>query len=104
MKNIWFPYTQMKTMSTPIHIDRGEGVYLYTKNGTKLIDTVSSWWCAIHGYNNTEINDAIKDQIDKGSHMMLGGLVHDPVIKFSEKIVKILPKGLNHCFFLIVDL
>ena len=99
MKNIWFPYTQMKNMTPPLHIDRGEGVYLYTKDEKKLIDTVSSWWSTIHGYNNLEINNAIKDQIDKGSHMMLGGLVHDPVIKFSKKLASILPKDLDHCFF-----
>lgn len=99
MKNIWFPYTQMKTMSNPIQIEKGEGVYLYTKNKEKLIDTVSSWWCAIHGYNNIEINNAIKDQVDNISHIMLGGLVHEPVIKFSKKIASILPGDLNHCFF-----
>ncbi len=99
MKNIWFPYTQMKNMALPIHIEKTEGVYLFTKEGHKLIDTVSSWWATIHGYNNKEINDAIKEQIDKGSHVMLGGLVHDPVINFSRKLAEILPKDLNYCFF-----
>jgi len=99
MKNIWFPYTQMKTMSPPIHIEKGEGVYLYTKDGHILIDTVSSWWCAIHGYNNKEINNAIKDQIDKVSHVMMGGLVHSPVMEFGKKIASILPGNLDHCFF-----
>ncbi len=104
LENIWFPYTQMKTMNKPIQIEQGEGVYLYTKDGEKLIDTVSSWWCAIHGYNNIEINNAIKNQIDKMSHIMLGGLVHEPVMEFSKKIASILPGDLNHCFFLTVDL
>jgi len=99
MENIWFPYTQMKTMDEPIHIEKAEDFYLYTKEGEKLIDTVSSWWCTIHGYNNIEINNAIKDQIDKMSHIMLGGLVHQPVIDFSRKLANILPGDLNHCFF-----
>ncbi|NDI77043.1 adenosylmethionine--8-amino-7-oxononanoate transaminase [Psychrilyobacter piezotolerans] len=99
LENIWFPYTQMKTMTTPIQIEKGEGVYLYTNDGDKLIDTVSSWWCAIHGYNNIEINNAIKDQIDKMSHIMLGGLVHQPVMELSKKLSAILPGDLNHCFF-----
>ena len=99
MENIWFPYTQMKTMDEPIQIEKAEDFYLYTKEGEKLIDTVSSWWCTIHGYNNIEINNAIKDQIDKMSHIMLGGLVHQPVIDFSRKLANILPGDLNHCFF-----
>ncbi len=95
---IWYPYTQMKTMAPPIKITGAKGVYLHTENG-KLIDTTTSWWSVIHGYNNEEINEALKAQVDKFAHVMLGGLNHDPVIKLSKKLVEMLPSSLNHCFY-----
>lgn len=95
---IWYPYTQIKTMKEPYQVIGGEGVYIHTKE-KKLIDSVSSWWSVIHGYNNREINDALKDQIDKFSHVMLGGLTHEPVKLLAEKLKEILPKDLDHSFF-----
>lgn len=95
---IWYPYTQMKTMKDPYEVIGGDGVYIHT-NDKKLIDSVSSWWSVIHGYNNKEINDALKEQIDKISHVMLGGLTHEPVKKLADKLKEILPKDLDHCFF-----
>ncbi len=82
---IWYPYEQMKTMKAPYKILDAEGVHLYTKD-QKLIDSISSWWCMIHGYKNKEINEAMKNQIDQFSHVMLGGLTHEPVLKLSEKL------------------
>lgn len=61
---IWYPYVQMKKMKTPYKIVDAEGVYLYTQDN-KMIDSVSSWWCMIHGYKNKEINEAMKNQIDQ---------------------------------------
>ena len=63
---IWYPYVQMKKMKTPYKIVDAEGVYLYTQDN-KMIDSVSSWWCMIHGYKNKEINEAMKNQIDQFS-------------------------------------
>ena len=88
----------MKTMKAPYKIVDAEGVFLYTKD-KKLIDSISSWWCVIHGYRNPTITKAIKDQADKFSHVMLGGLTHDPVQKLSEKLEKWLPGDLDYCFF-----
>lgn len=95
---IWYPYTQMKTMAEPIQIIGAEGIYLYTKD-KKLIDTTTSWWSVIHGYNHPEINDALKKQVDEFSHVMLGGLTHEPVKALSKKLVELLPGDLNHCFY-----
>ncbi|MBQ2617453.1 MAG: adenosylmethionine--8-amino-7-oxononanoate transaminase [Synergistaceae bacterium] len=95
---IWYPYTQMKGMKSPYNITGAEGVYLYT-DGKKLIDSVSSWWSAIHGYNHPEMNEAIISQVRKFSHVMLGGLTHEPVERLSEKLRVLLPGDLNHCFF-----
>ena len=95
---IWYPYEQMKTMKAPYKILDAEGVHLYTKD-QKLIDSISSWWCMIHGYKNKEINEAMKNQIDQFSHVMLGGLTHEPVLKLSEKLKDFLPGDLDYCFF-----
>ncbi len=88
----------MKTMKEPYKIVDAEGVYLYTEDN-KMIDSVSSWWCMIHGYKNKEITEAIKNQADKFSHVMLGGLTHDPVNKLSEKLREFLPGDLDYCFY-----
>lgn len=95
---IWYPYVQMKNMKTPYKIVDAEGVYLYTEDN-KMIDSVSSWWCMIHGYKNREINEAMKNQINKFSHVMLGGLTHEPVIGLSDKLKDFLPGDLDYCLF-----
>ena len=95
---IWYPYEQMKTMKQPYKIVDAEGVYLYTED-QKLIDSVSSWWCMIHGYKNPEITEAIKEQAGKFSHVMLGGLTHEPVQKLADKLRDFLPGDLDYCFF-----
>lgn len=95
---IWYPYEQMKKMKDPYKVVNAEGVYIYTED-QKLIDSVSSWWSVIHGYRNPKITEAIKNQADKFSHVMLGGLTHDPVQKLSNKLAEFLPGDLNYCFF-----
>lgn len=95
---IWYPYEQMKTMKEPYKIIDAEGVYIYTED-QKLIDSISSWWSVIHGYKNPKITNAIKDQADKFSHVMLGGLTHEPVQKLSQKLKDFLPGDLDYCFF-----
>ena len=96
---IWYPYEQMKTMEAPYKITGAEGVYLYTEDGNKMIDSISSWWSMIHGYNHPRINEAIKSQVDDFSHVMLGGLTHDPALKLAEKLQQWLPGDLDYCFF-----
>ena len=95
---IWYPYQQMKTMKPPYKIVNAEGVYLYTED-QKLIDSVSSWWSVIHGYKHPELNQAIETQLNKFSHVMLGGLTHVPVEKLSQKLQSWLPGDLDYCFF-----
>lgn len=95
---IWYPYQQMKTMSAPFEIVDAEGVYLYTKEH-KMIDSVSSWWSVIHGYKHPALNEAIIEQVGKFSHVMLGGLTHEPVRKLSDKLQSFLPGDLDYCFF-----
>lgn len=95
---IWYPYQQMKTMKNPYKIINAEGVYLYTDD-QKMIDSVSSWWSVIHGYKHPVLTEAIKSQADVFSHVMLGGLTHEPVQKLSDTLASWLPGDLNYCFF-----
>lgn len=95
---IWYPYEQMKTMKEPYKIIDAQGVYLYTED-QKLIDSVSSWWCMIHGYKHPELTAAIKEQAERFCHVMLGGLTHEPVQKLSQKLQEYLPGDLDYCFF-----
>ena len=95
---IWYPYAQLKTMQAPYPIVDANGVYLYTED-QQLIDSVSSWWSVIHGYKHPELNQAIIAQVEKFSHVMLGGLTHEPVRRLSEKLQSFLPGDLNYSFF-----
>lgn len=76
-----------------------DSVYIELADGRKLIDGMSSWWCMIHGYNHPVLNAAAKEQIDKFSHVMFGGLTHEPAIELAQKLVDITPNGLNKVFF-----
>ena len=95
---IWYPYAQMKTMPAPYKIIDADGVYLYTAD-QRLIDSVSSWWCMIHGYKHPELTAAIQQQAGKFCHVMLGGLTHEPVEQLSQKLQEFLPGDLDYCFF-----
>ena len=97
--HIWHPYANIPNKVPTYHVESAEGVYLNFKNGARIIDGMSSWWCMIHGYNHAYINDAIKSQIDKVSHLMFGGLTHKPAIDLCEKLINLTPKGLDRVFF-----
>lgn len=96
---VWYPYSQNKLNEPRFKVIAAQRELLTLENGNVLIDGVSSWWAAIHGYNNKELNQAMTNQAEKFSHVMLGGLTHDPVEQFAEKLVDITPEGLNHVFF-----
>lgn len=95
---IWYPYQQMKTMNPPYKIVDAQGVWLQTEE-RKMIDSISSWWSVIHGYKHPVLTEAIKSQADNFSHVMLGGLTHEPVQKLSDKLQSWLPGDLDYCFF-----
>lgn len=101
--HIWHPYTSMVNPMTvyPVKEARGCEIILESEEpkNHKMIDAMSSWWCAIHGYNNQEINEALQLQIEKMSHVMFGGLTHEPAILLVQKILKLLNHNeLQHCF------
>lgn len=95
---IWYPYEQLKTMKEPYKVVDAKGVYFYTKDN-KMIDSVSSWWSNIYGYKNEKLNDAIINQVNKFSHVMLGGITHEPVERLSNKLKEFLPGDLDYPFF-----
>lgn len=96
---LWYPYAQMKTKEENYHVESARGTRIKIKDGNELIDGVASWWCACHGYSNPELNQAAMEQMEKFSHVMLGGLTHDPAKDLAELLVDITPEGLNHVFF-----
>jgi adenosylmethionine-8-amino-7-oxononanoate aminotransferase len=98
---LWHPCTQMKDHeSLPIiPIRRGEGVWLEDFDGNRYIDAISSWWVNLFGHANPRINAALKAQLDELEHVILAGFSHAPVVELSERLVKLTPPGLDHCFY-----
>jgi adenosylmethionine---8-amino-7-oxononanoate aminotransferase len=76
-----------------------EGVRLRLADGRELIDGMSSWWCAIHGYRHPALDAAVRDQLERMAHVMFGGLTHEPGVRLAERLVEITPAGLEHVFF-----
>ncbi len=98
-RHIWHPYTSM-TSPLPVYpVARAEGCELILASGEKLIDGMSSWWAAIHGYNHPQLNAAMKTQIDAMSHVMFGGITHAPAIALCRQLVAMTPEALE-CVFL----
>ncbi len=98
-RHLWHPYTNVADPG-PMHlIDRAEGVYLHLEDGAKMIDAMSSWWCAIHGHKHPKITSAMQQQLEKMPHVMFGGLTHQPAIDLGRRMVAMLPQGLDRIFY-----
>ncbi|MCY9515657.1 adenosylmethionine--8-amino-7-oxononanoate transaminase [Paenibacillus apiarius] len=98
---VWHPFTQMKDYDDRDHvlIERAEGIYIYDADGRRFYDTVSSWWCNLHGHGHPRIKEAIRQQLDRFDHIMFSGLTHAPGIELAEQLVSITPAGLNKVFY-----
>jgi len=83
----------------PIAIKRGSGVWLEDYDGRRYLDAISSWWVNLFGHANPRINVAISDQLGKLEHVILAGFTHEPIVKLSERLVKLAPPGLARCFY-----
>ena len=101
LKVVWHPCTQMKDHeSLPlIPIKKGKGIYLEDFEQNRYIDAVSSWWVNLFGHSNDYINQKVKEQLDTLEHVILAGFTHEQVVKLSERLVELTPKGLNKCFY-----
>ncbi len=97
--HIWLPYAQMKTAPPPAAAVRTEGAHIHLADGRVLVDGVSSWWTACHGYNHPHIRAAITRQLECMPHVMLGGLVHEPALTLARRLSDLLPGDLGHVFF-----
>ncbi|MBC2715757.1 MAG: adenosylmethionine--8-amino-7-oxononanoate transaminase [Desulfobacteraceae bacterium] len=98
-KHIWHPYTSMLHPLPAYTVSSAHGVCLKLADGRELIDGMSSWWTAIHGYNHPRLNAAIEEQLKSMAHVMFGGLTHQPAIGLAERLVELTAKPLQHVFF-----
>ncbi|UPS64045.1 adenosylmethionine--8-amino-7-oxononanoate transaminase [Providencia rettgeri] len=98
-KHIWHPYTSMSQPIPAYPIVEAHGAELIMADGKKLIDGMSSWWAAIHGYNHPVLNQAVTTQLAKMSHVMFGGITHPPAVNLCKQLVSITPEPLE-CVFL----
>ncbi|HDY8043353.1 TPA: adenosylmethionine--8-amino-7-oxononanoate transaminase [Vibrio vulnificus] len=97
-QHIWHPYTSTLTPLTCYPVNSASGVYIKLEDGTTLIDGMSSWWSTIHGYNHPHLNRAAHRQIDLVSHVMFGGITHQPAISLCKKLLSLAPNNLEHVF------
>ncbi|WP_076447425.1 adenosylmethionine--8-amino-7-oxononanoate transaminase [Chryseobacterium sp. RU37D] len=95
----WHPYTQMKTAEDVIPIVKGKGAYLFDEDGKKYIDAVSSWWVTLHGHSNPYIAQKVFDQLNILEQVIFAGFTHEPAIKLSENLLRLLPKNQEKVFY-----
>src|SRR6476646_5534968 len=89
----------MLTRPEPLAIVRGEGVYLYTADGRRLLDGFSSWWVNIHGHSHPQLNEALAAQARELEHVVFASCTHAPAVELAERLVALLPAGLTRVFY-----
>lgn len=96
--HLWHPYGAFPASTEPLVVDRATGTRLVLADGRELVDGMSSWWAAIHGYRHPVLDAAVTEQLAKMSHVMFGGLTHAPAARLAELLVEISPEGLDKVF------
>ena len=101
LKYLWHPYTQMKDCERmpPIPIKNAKGIKLFDHDGNFYYDTISSWWCNVHGHNHPRINDAITAQLKEFEHVLFAGFTHSGAVGLAERLVNITPPNLSRVFY-----
>jgi adenosylmethionine---8-amino-7-oxononanoate aminotransferase len=97
--HVWHPYTDFNQPGLVTPVSHAQGVELHLADGRVLIDGMSSWWSAIHGYNHPALNQAVINQLGKMAHVMFAGITHEPAVKLASTLAQITPAGLNKVFF-----
>lgn len=98
-RHVWHPYSPMPSANPARFVESASGVRLKFADGREVIDAMSSWWCAIHGYRHPVLDAAARAQLDRMSHVMFGGLTHRPATALAQRLVDITPEPLDHVFF-----
>jgi adenosylmethionine-8-amino-7-oxononanoate aminotransferase len=96
---IWHPFTNAAVDAPPLQAERAEGVYLYTKDGRRILDAISSWWVNLHGHANPRIAEAIAQQARKMEHVIMAGFTHDAAEELAARLRKRLPAEMTNLFF-----
>ncbi|MEY7971968.1 adenosylmethionine--8-amino-7-oxononanoate transaminase [Saccharomonospora xinjiangensis] len=96
--HVWHPYGPMPATVPPLLVEEASGVRLRLADGRQLIDGMSSWWAAIHGYRHPVLDAALAEQAGRMSHVMFGGLTHEPAIRLATTLFELTPDGLEHVF------
>ena len=99
LPHIWLPYTQMATAARPLAVVATQGARIRLADGRELIDGISSWWTACHGYNHPHIRAAVEQQLAALPHVMFAGLVHEPALRLAQRLAALLPGDLERVFF-----
>ncbi len=97
-ERVWHPYGALPAAMAPLPVVSAEGVRLRLADGRELIDGMASWWCAIHGYRNPALDEAVQEQLGKMAHVMFGGLTHEPAVLLAERLTELAPEGLERVF------
>ena len=98
-QHVWHPYASMTAPGPTYPVESASGCRIRLADGRELVDGMSSWWCAIHGYNHPALNAAVTEQLGRMAHVMFGGLTHAPAVELARRLIRITPEPLQHVFF-----